>query len=226
MITVSESVFQAYPSACFGALVAHGLATPTDRARMDALESDVLAGIRAAHATYERKAFAATAPACHYVTFYKQFTKTYHVLLQLESVLLKGKGIPPAGVPIEMMFLAELKNLLLTAVHDMDAVEGALTVRVATGDETYTGMSGEERHPYAGDLYLADESGILSDIVYGPDARTQITDTTATALYFVFGVEGITADDIRRHLEDVRAFLTTGLPEAVCDPIEVFHRVN
>jgi len=57
-----------------------------------------------------------------YEAYYKRFKKTYHVQLQLESIAFKGKSIPNVAALVEAMFMAEVKNLLLTAGHDLDAL--------------------------------------------------------------------------------------------------------
>ena len=222
MITLDDSVRQTYPGFHFGALVVRGLDGNPDRPAMDSLVAAELAAIRAGYPAYERKTFVATEPVCHYVGFYKRFTKTYHVLLQLESVLLKDRGIPPVGVPVEAMFLAEVKNLLLTAGHDLDAVQGQLTVRVARGDESFIDMYGKEQRPTPGDLYLTDGVGIMSDVIYGADGRTRITDTTTTALFCVYGVAGITEDQIRGHLEDIQRYIAVGQPQAGPATIDIY----
>jgi hypothetical protein len=41
--------------------------------------------------------------------------KTYHIALQLEPVVLKGKSLPNVAALVEAMFTAELGDLLLTA---------------------------------------------------------------------------------------------------------------
>ena len=57
-----------------------------------------------------------------YDAYYRQFKKTYHVQLQLESILFKGKSIPSVAALVEAMFMAEMNDLLLTAGHDLDAL--------------------------------------------------------------------------------------------------------
>ena len=58
-----------------------------------------------------------------YAAYYKRFKKTYHVQLQLESIAFKGKPIPSVAALVEAMFMAEVKNMLLTAGHDLDALQ-------------------------------------------------------------------------------------------------------
>jgi len=207
-ISFKESVKEIYPASKFGILTVSGLGASADFSRMEELKKSELEKIKASHSGYERKSFAATTPMCHYINYYRKFKKTYHVLLQLESVLLKGRGIPNAGIPVEAMFLAELKNLLLTAGHDMDKINGSLKVCTANGTESFTDIAGNEQRPAKDDLFLSDEGGILSNILCGPDQRTRITAATKNALFFVYGVEGVTEAEIIKHLEDIRFYLS------------------
>ena len=52
-----------------------------------------------------------------YIAYYKKFAKTYHVQQQMESVIFKSKSIPSVAGLVETMFMAELKNGLLTLQH-------------------------------------------------------------------------------------------------------------
>ncbi len=77
------------------------------------------------------------------ISYYKKYGYTYHALPQLESVI-KGKAIP-GGLPlVEAMFMAEVKNMFLTAGHDYDKTRAPLSLRISTGDESYTTMNGKD----------------------------------------------------------------------------------
>jgi hypothetical protein len=62
-----------------------------------------------------------------YADYYRAYGKTYHVSAQWESVAVKGKAIPRRAALVEAMYMAELKNLILTAGHDLASI--ALPVR-------------------------------------------------------------------------------------------------
>ncbi len=89
-----------------------------------------------------------------YDAYYRQFKKTYHVQLQLESILFKGKSIPSVAALVEAMFMAEVDSLLLTAGHDLDTLHLPLTLDAAQGAETYTLFRGEPQTPKAGDMMI------------------------------------------------------------------------
>lgn len=208
MIRRSPVVKSQFPEAEFGAIIVKGLSGSSDRIQMDRILAAELQQLKADHNEYDRKTAVKTEPFCHYVSYYKRYKKTYHVLGQLESVLLKDKTIPKIGVPVEAMFLSELKNLLLMGGHDLDKVEGQLTVHAAVEPVKYTSISGKEQSVAANDLYLADEKGVLSSIINGPDYQTRITENTNTALYFIYGVDGVTAQLINEQLTTLAEYLS------------------
>ena len=126
-----------------------------------------------------------------YNNHYKRFKKSYHVQPQLESIAWKGKSIPTVSALVEAMFMAEMKNLLLTAGHDLDIVQLPLTLDVSKGTESYTLMRGEEQILKPGDMMISDQLGIISDVIYGPDRRTQITADTRHAVFTTYCRQGI-----------------------------------
>ena len=125
-----------------------------------------------------------------YNNYYRQFKKSYHVQLQLESIVWKGKSIPSVSALVEAMFMAEMKNMLLTAGHDLDIVQLPLTLDVSMGTESYTLMRGEEQVLKPGDMMISDQVGIISDVIYGPDRRTQITADTRNVVFTVYAPAG------------------------------------
>jgi DNA/RNA-binding domain of Phe-tRNA-synthetase-like protein len=148
-----------------------------------------------------------------YTDYYNRFRKTYHVLLQAESVALKGKGILSPNPLVGAMFICELKNFLLTAVHDSDAIRFPLMMDAAQGDETYTLMRQELQQIKTGDMLLKDQKEILGCIVYGPDYQTRILPESKHAIYIVYGVPKITGDMIRVHFADIRQALSNVWPQ-------------
>lgn len=222
MIKISPSVKSTFPETKFGMMIVNGLCSPIERAVMDNIIATEIEQMKLNNSGYERKSALTKEPLCHYAAYYKRYNKTYHVLGQLESVLLKGKSIPPVGIPVEAMFLAEVKNLLLTAGHDLEMIEGDLTVNIATEPLNYKGISGKEQQLIKNDLYLSDEKGILSSIMNGPDYRTRITEATQNALYFVYGVEGVTGPLIHAHLKTISSYLSQAIPGVEVQSINVY----
>ena len=223
MLSASERWRTAYPGACVGVLamraVANPLSSPALEARKQALEAD----LRSEFGSLGRDQLKAHAQLAPYTAYYRRFDKTYHVQHQLESIVFKGKSIPRGAALVEAMFMAELKNLLLTAGHDLDSVRGEIAVDRADGTETYVVMSGQERPLKPGDMFIHDEAGVLSSIIYGPDHRTRILPATTRILFTVYAPAGIPEQRVRDHLGDLREFVLAVSPAAEVDHTEVVH---
>jgi DNA/RNA-binding domain of Phe-tRNA-synthetase-like protein len=149
-----------------------------------------------------------------YVAHFKRFKKSYHVLHQLESVAIKGKPIPRTAALVEAMFMAELKNQLLTAGHDLDIVQEPAGISVATGKDSYIGLGNRDLQTKVGDMMISDADGILSSIIYGPDQRTRIRPETNRVLFTVYAPAGVNRRLLSDHLSDLKGFVRIVSPQA------------
>jgi DNA/RNA-binding domain of Phe-tRNA-synthetase-like protein len=222
MIEISSSWKSTYPGALIGVLVMHGVANPQQHPRLDGKKKDLEDKLRAQFSSYNRTTLREFPVLTSYRDYYKQFNKTYHVQHQLESVVFKNRHIPRVASLVEAMFMAELKNLLLTAGHDLDAIEAPLLIDVAEGTESYIRMNGEEQVLKAGDMMIADANGIVSCIIYGPDRRTRIKPETTRVVFTVYAPPGIEEQNVNRHLEDIRENVTVIAPGATVELLETF----
>ena len=139
-----------------------------------------------------------------------------------EWVAIKGQPIARESALVEALFMAELKNLLLTSGHDLDAISGPLTLDVASGNESYTGIGGKEQQPKAGDMMFTDGEGIISNVIYGPDRRTCITPETRNLLVTIYGVPGISTEAIKGHLRDIEGYARVIAPGSEVELLESF----
>ncbi len=222
MLTVSEAWKRAYPGAAVGVLAMHNVANPNRHPALDRQKKELENQLRARFSDADRDTLKALPALQAYDAYYKRFKKTYHVLLQLESVALKGKSIPRVATLVEAMFMAELKNLLLTAGHDLEAVQMPVRLDVSDGTERYIRLNGQEQELKAGDMIIADAQGIISSVLYGPDQRTRITSDTRQVLFTVYAPAGIGEPAVHQHLQDIRANVTFVAPEAEVALLKVY----
>src|SRR5512136_1549900 len=172
MLIVSEAWRKAFPGAVVGTMAMRDVTNPDSHAALDQRKQELESQLRLRFSAGGRAAIKALPVIQAYAAYYERFNKTYHVQLQLESVALKGKSIPRVAALVEAMFMAELGNMLLTAGHDLDAVQSPLRLDVSTGDERYTLLNGQNQVLKPGDMFVADAQGVISDVIYGPDQRT------------------------------------------------------
>lgn len=162
--------------------------------------------IREKYGQADRKVLKALHPMDVYVAYYKRFGYTYHLLSQTESVA-RGKYIPNGLSLVEAMFMAELKNMLLTAGHDLEKIKTPLCLKSSAGVEHYTAINGKEATTIPGDILLADKESVISSILRGPDLRTAIAAQTRHVLYAVYAPYGVEEELVCRHLDNIEGYV-------------------
>ena len=204
----------AFPGASVGALVMSGVDNPERSEPLDTRKRELEESLRADAARVGPEGLAGQPRFRAYLDYYRTHGKTYHVKAQWESVAVKGKPIPSRAALVEAMFMAELKNLLLTAGHDLTAVALAVRVDVTRERDRYVAINGTERVPAAGDMMMVDGEGIISSVLQGPDRRTRITPETREVLFAVYAPAGVGESAVRSHLEDIAANVLLVAPQA------------
>lgn len=223
MFNVTPVWESSFPGAHAGILVMRNVSNPARHAELEKQKAELEEQLRSQFAGQDRAAIASHPVLQAYGEYYKRFKKTYHVQLQLESIILKGKSIPSVASLVECMFMAELKNMLLTAGHDLDALQLPLTLDVSKGTENYTLLRGDEDNLKAGDMFISDQSGVISSIIYGPDQRTQITASTRNVVFMVYAPAGIDEPLIIKHLQDMRDYVFVIAPRAEVELLKIYH---
>jgi len=145
-----------------------------------------------------------------YAQYYRRFGKTYHVQLQLESIVLKGKGLPSVSPLVDANFAAELETLVLTAGHDVAKLSPPVTIDVSREGDEMVQMNGIAKALYAGDMIMRDAGGVACSILYGQDNRSPISPATSHVLYVAYAPAGVGAAAVEAQLraieENVRLF--------------------
>jgi len=220
MFTVSDEWKQTYPGAYAGVLVMSDVVNPKSHPELEKRKEEMENDLR--DLFRDRDELRSMQPIRAYRDYYKRFKKSYHVLAQLESVIFKGKSLPSVAPLVEAMFMAELRNMLLTAGHDLDAVKTPVKLHVATGDEKYVRLNGQEQVLKAGDMMIADSDGIISSVIYGPDKRTRITPATRKVLFTTYAAPGVGEQAVRQHLGGLEANVRIIAPDALTELLEVY----
>jgi DNA/RNA-binding domain of Phe-tRNA-synthetase-like protein len=222
LFVIVDTWRQAYPHASAGVLVIRDVENPDTHALLENRIQSLEGELRFQYAGMDRTALASLPTLQAYNAYYKPYKKSYHVQLQLESLVMKGRSIPRVSALVTAMFMAELKNLLLTAGHDLAKVDGPVRLEAARGDEIYTTMQGAEKTLKAGDMFMADHQGVISSVLYGPDARTRITSHTRAVVFTIYAPKGIPVDLVRRHLDEISDHVILVSPGAHVEMREVY----
>jgi DNA/RNA-binding domain of Phe-tRNA-synthetase-like protein len=120
------------------------------------------------------------------------------------------------------MFAAELESLLLTAAHDLNAIAQPIVVDATEADERFVGIAGQEHVMRAGDMCMRDASGVISAVVYGPDQRTRLSETTCRVLFTTYAPADIDDALLRSHMTRIAELVAVLAPDAQPYPGEIF----
>jgi len=222
MFEVTSTWRSTYPEAHAGVLVMRAVSNPLHHPALESQKAALEQELRGQFSGQDRAAIASHPILRAYAEYYRQFKKTYHIQLQLESIVLKGKPIPSVAALVEAMFMAEMKDMLLTAGHDLDALHLPLSLDVATGTERYTLLRGEEQVLKAGDMMISDQVGVISSIVHGPDQRTQITPETRNVIFTVYAPPGINEQSVAQDLQGIKENVLLFAPQAQVELFQIY----
>jgi len=221
-LTMSKKIKTIYPEALLGILAIRNVCNPNQHEELNRCKLDLENNLREKYAGLDKAYLKNMEPIKTYGDYYKRFKKTYHVLLQLESIIFKNKSIPKVASLVEAMFMAELKNLLLTAGHDLDAIDLPIKLEVSSGGEKYIQLNGQEKELIPNDMMVSDLQGVTSSIIYGPDKRTQIKPDTRNVLFVVYAPPGIEKPKILQHLQDIQNYVHIIAPKSEVELLKVY----
>jgi len=213
LITATDEWKNAHPGATFGLLELSAVDNSHPSAELQEQKRATEAGLRERYQGFTRKDFLALPVMSAYECYYKRFDKTYHVLLQLESIVLKGKNLPDVSPLVDANFSAEVETLILTAGHDADRLSGDILLDIAGSSDLITRMNGIPKVIDAGDMLMRDAEGVCCTLIYGQDNRSPITPQTSHVLYVSYAPAGVPGELIENHLHkivgNVRLFSAT-----------------
>ena len=222
MLIISDEIKKVYPEALLGILAIRNVCNPKKHEELDRCKLELENNLREKYAGLDKTYLKNMEPIKTYNNYYKRFNKTYHVLLQLDSIVFKNKSIPKVASLVEAMFMAELKNLLLTAGHDLDVIDLPIKLDVSSGVEKYTQINGQEKELLPNDMMVSDLQGIISSIIYGPDKRTQIKPDTRNVLFVVYAPPGIEKSKVFQHLQDIQSYVHIIAPKSEVELLKVY----
>jgi DNA/RNA-binding domain of Phe-tRNA-synthetase-like protein len=220
MLLSTERWKAAYPGACAGLLIMRQVANPPSHPALEERKTELEAELRARFGQLSKAEIRASGNFPANDAYYRRFGETYHVLMQVESIALKGKSIPRRAALVEAAFMAELRNGILTAAHDLDALDLPATIDITVLDETFDLYNGKTQICRADDMTIRDRRGVLSTIVNGPAAYARVLPETSAALFYCYAPAGIGESAVRDHLAEIEANVRLISPEAVTEALE------
>lgn len=214
-ITVTDAWKSAHPGASIGLLEVSGVGNEMAFPELEARKREVESHLREKYRGYSRQDFSSIPVMQAYVQYYKHFSKTYHVLQQVESIALKNKNLPTVSPLVDSNFIAEVETLTLAAGHDVSKLQGAICIDVSKNGDPMTQMNGVLKEICEGDMVMKDEHGICCCILYGQDNLSPISPKTSHALYVVYAPVGVPVDAVEAQLKAIESNIRLFAPSAM-----------
>src|SRR5437667_10311370 len=157
-ISATDEWRAAHPGATIGLLALSGVENTRPSSRVNERKREIEADLRERYKGFTRKDFLALPVMAEYDRYYTRFNKTYHVQLQLESIVLKGKHLPDVSPAVDANFMAEVETLILTAGHDSQQLRRPIVIDVSGESEQMKQMNGAPKTIQSDDTNLRDQA--------------------------------------------------------------------
>ncbi len=219
-ITTTPYWHAAHPGAVIGLLELSGVDNTRHSPALNIRKRQVEQCLRELYAGYTRQDFLALPVLAAYAQYYKRFEKTYHVLLQVESLALRGRNLPDVSPLVDANYTAEVETLVLTAGHDVDKLAAPVVMDISRAGDMLAQMGGlplknvPKRAIQAGDMVMRDREGVCCTILYGQDNRSPITRETRHVLYVAYCPAGVPRPAVEAQLTQIEENARLFAPQA------------
>ncbi|MFA5903588.1 MAG: phenylalanine--tRNA ligase beta subunit-related protein [Desulfobacula sp.] len=220
-IQVTQEWYKAFPGAHIGVLLMGNVDNSKGSALLDQEKKSIETRLHQKFAGFSRNEFSNIDVISAYRNYYKRFKKSYHVQLQIESIVLKNMALPNVSPLVDANFMAEMDTLVLTAGHDADLLIHPVRIDVTKEDDSFIQMSGKATQLKPGDMMMADNKGVVCTIIYGQDQRTPISFSTRRALYVAYAPVGVAKEKVREQLDLIIKYVIAAAPKAVVEIKEI-----
>ena len=217
LISATDEWRGAHPGAVIGLLELSGVVNTHPSPLLNDRKRETEARLRERYQGFTRQDFLSLPVMLAYERYYKRFDKTFHVQLQVESIVLKGKNLPDVSPLVDSNFIAEVETFVLTAGHDVAKLQGSILMDVSREEDHITQMNGVSKAIRAGDMIMRDANGISCSIIYGQDNRSPISTETSHVLYVAYAPMGVPAETVDPQLRKIEENIRLFSPMAIME---------
>ena len=212
-VSATDAWKEAHPGSQIGLLEISGADNAQSAPVLEQEKRAIEGRIREKYAEFSRNDFLELPVMAAYNRYYRKFGYTYHVLLQLESVALKGKSLPNVSPLVDANFAAELDTLILTAGHDVAKLAAPVLIDVAREGDEIIQMNGTRKDVPVGDMLMRDAQSVACTILRGQDNRSPISKATTHVLYVSYVPDGVTEAQVQAQLDAMERYVRLFAPE-------------
>jgi DNA/RNA-binding domain of Phe-tRNA-synthetase-like protein len=216
MFAYDDAVTERYPAIRAGVVHATGLVNgPSSAELLDQYQAEQ----RAAAERLRTTAIADLPSIAAWRRAFTQFgvkpTQHRNAAEALLRRLAKHGQIPTINTLVDLGNLVSIRHAMPVAAFDLAGIDGAITVRFATGDERFTdlGSTGAVA-PDPGEVVFADRDGVVCARrwCWRQSAQSATGQATVEALVVVEGLHDTAARDVEAALADLTALLAAHQP--------------
>jgi len=200
----SEAWRTVHAGSVIGLLELSGVNNRGSSSELDMRKREAERRLRMAYEGFERKDFQELPVMAAYRRYYKQFKKTYHVQLQVESIVNRKRGLPSVSPLVDANFLGEMATFVLTAGHDVAKLKLPVVMDVSHDGDVIDQLGGGTKAIRPGDMVMRDREGVCCTIIYGQDDRSPISPTTSHVLYVSYAPPGVSPEVVQTQLDAIR----------------------
>lgn len=222
-ITATTEWQNTFPGSSIGLLEISGVDNTAPAPTIDRRKMELVEQLREKYARQTRADLLNLPVMAANNRYYRQFDKTCHVLLQLESLVFKGKNLPSVSPLVDSYFIAEMETLILTAGHDVNKLSTPVVIDVSSEQDEITQMSGQTRRIHAGDMMMRDRLGLRSTILYGQDKDSPITSTTRNALFVSYAPVGVPTEAVEQNFSLITEYVKSFSPTVKVEQSLLIH---
>jgi len=216
-ISATDGWRRSHAGATIGLLELSGVDNAAPSPILESRKRELEAQLREAYDGFDRNDFLAIPVLAAYRRYYRHFKKTYHLLLQIESIVLRGKDLPTVSPLVDSNFLAEMESFVLTAGHDVEKLNEPILIDESLEGELITQMSGGSKAIYARDMIMRDAKGISCSIIYGQDNRSPISSATTQVIYVSYAPPEVSAESVSTQLQGIEENVRLFSPSAILE---------
>ena len=223
LISVTDAWPTSHPGAVIGLLEISGVENARASLMLDERKRLTEARLRERCQGFTRQDFLSLPVMAAYEQYYKRFNKTYHVQLQVESIVLKAKSLPNVSPLVDACFAAEVETFVLTAGHDAARLLDPISIDASREGDLITQMNGAAKAIRAGDMIMRDAGGVCCSILYGQDNRSPIGRETTHVLYVAYVPVGVAAETVEAQLGKIEENIRLFSPAAIVEQNRLVH---
>lgn len=128
-----------------------------------------------------------------------------------ESILkrfLKDESLLKTSKLIEIYNIVTLDSRLPIGMHDIDKIDGNVTLLLAPHPLTYTAKDGEEKTVNQGEYIYTDNKDVLYRLEVEPSQKTNITENTKNVFITIEGNEDTSAEYLMEVTDEIVYLIT------------------